>query len=124
MTAVTTATAPPHASAACSRLFTRETLARAAERPDQIPLAHLRAARDALLLRELVELLAVPVLERVARFAAAAAGLLRLLDEAAPRALRQVRDRPLLRRHLLRLLHVALRRLDLLPTCHAGITSL
>src|SRR5207244_10485960 len=78
----------------------------------------------ALLLREFVELLAVAVLERVAGFAAAAASLLRLLDETAPRALRQVRDSPLLRRHLLRLLHVALRRLDLLPACHAGITSL
>src|SRR5207237_699794 len=65
-----------------------------ADRADQIPLAHLGAAGNLLLPCEVVELLAVPVLERVPGLAAPLPPPRRLLAELAPRALRQVRDRP------------------------------
>src|SRR5439155_22823093 len=44
-----------------------------ADRVDELPLAHLRTPRNVALLGEAVELLAVAVLERMARFAAAPA---------------------------------------------------
>src|SRR5947208_3763403 len=86
----------------------RRRLARAADRVDQVPLPHLRAAGDAALLRDLVELLAVAVLELVTGLAAAAAAAGGLLAELAARALRQIRDRALARGGALRLLDVAL----------------
>src|SRR5581483_2059252 len=89
------------------------------QRLDQVPLPHLRAAGDVPLLRQLVELLAVAVLERGGGRTAATTPLLRLLDEAPPRPLGHVGDRALPRRRRLRLLHVALRGLDLLPRCHS-----
>src|SRR6266508_5564935 len=79
------------------------------DRLDEVPLAHLRAALDALLLSELVELLAVPVLQRVTRLTAALPGSRRLLAQPPPRARRQVRDRALALRALLGLLDVLLR---------------
>src|SRR5919198_1981075 len=97
-------------------------LAGFADRLDQLPLAHLGAAGNPFLLRELVELLAVPVLEPVTRLAAPGPSARGLLAELAPRARRQVRNRPFLLRAFLRGLHVLLRGLDLLPRSHS-ITS-
>src|SRR6266516_1207069 len=91
-----------------------------ADRVDQVPLAHLRAAGDAFLLRDLVERLAVAVLQRVTGPAAALAPARSLLAQAAPSGRREVGDRSLPLRRLLRLLDVALRGLDLLPRCHGS----
>src|SRR6184192_4015397 len=90
------------------------------DRVDEIPLAHLRAAGDALLLRDLVELRAVAILERVPRLAAAFPPSLRLLLQAAARTRGKMGDRPLLLRGPLRLLDVPLRRLCLLLRRHAS----
>src|SRR5438045_4183515 len=91
---------------------------RAPDRLDQVPLAHLRAARDVLALRNLVQLLAIAVLERVAGLAAAPAAARRLLPELAARALRQVSDGALTGRGAASLLDVALGGLSLLGGGH------
>src|SRR6266511_2710041 len=80
-----------------------------ADRLDQIPLAHLRTAGDVLVLGDLVQLLAIAILERAAGLAAALTASGRLLAELAARALRKPRDRALPPRRLLCLLHVLLR---------------
>src|SRR5207247_986773 len=92
--------------------------ARPADRADQVPLAHLRAAGNVLLLGDLVELLAVSLLERMPRLAAALPSLRGLLAELAAGARGQVRDRPLAPRCALGLLHVLLRGLDLFRRRH------
>src|SRR5919197_709255 len=84
-----------------------------ADRFDQIPLAHLRAAGDVPVLGDLVELLAFAILERAAGLAAALAASCRLLAELAARALRKTRDRALPLRRLSCLLHVSPGGLDL-----------
>src|SRR4029453_3822825 len=66
-----------------------------ADRPDQIPLAHLRAARGVFSVGYFVQLLAVALLERMACAAAAPTASRRLLAEFAARALREARDRAL-----------------------------
>src|SRR5437660_12119743 len=76
---------------------------RLANRLDQVPLAHLRAAGDLLRLGDLVELLPVAVLQCLSGLAAPLAAFDSLLDEAAACLLRQMRDRPLPRRRRLRL---------------------
>src|SRR5437763_14154181 len=96
-------------------------LARSPDRVDQFPFAHLRAALDVLFLRQFIELLPIPILERVPRLAATPAPLRRLLAELAPGALGQMGDRPLPARRLLRLLHVLLRRRDLPLGCHSRL---
>src|ERR671930_378763 len=68
----------------------------AADRLDQIPLAHLRTAGDSLLLGDLVQLLTVAVFEGPPCLTATCASARRLLAELASRALRQMGDRPLL----------------------------
>jgi hypothetical protein len=70
-------------------------------RLDQIPLAHLRAAGDVLVLGDLGELLAVAIVERTARQAAALTTTGSLLTEFAARAPRKARDRALPPRRLL-----------------------
>src|SRR5207248_8352179 len=96
----------------------RSLSAAAADCLDQLPLAHLRAARDVAVLRELVQLLAVAILECVPGRAAAAGALASLGLEPAPRALGQMRDRPLRPRGRLRLLHVSSGCLKLACRCH------
>src|SRR5215218_9744907 len=85
---------------------------------DQIPLAHLRAAGDVLVLRDLVQLLAVPILQRATGLATALATPSRLLAQLAARALRQPGDRALAFRRLLGLFDVSFRRLDLARRSH------
>src|SRR5947207_12701385 len=68
---------------------------RFSDRLDQIPFSHRRPAGDLLFLRQLVELLAVAVLQRVSRLAAAPPAAGGLLPESASRLCRQARDRPL-----------------------------
>src|SRR5439155_3180749 len=90
-----------------------------ADRLDQIPLAHLRAAGDVLVLGELVQLLAIAILERVAGLAAALPASSRLLAELAAGALREPRDRALPPRRLLRFRDVSLRGLFLARRSHS-----
>ena len=80
-----------------------------ADRVDELPLAHARPARDVQLLSLGVELRPVAVLEGTPGLPTARTPSRRLRAAVAPRALRQVRDRPLLPRRPLRLLDVALR---------------
>src|SRR5919198_6368019 len=89
-----------------------------ADRLDQIPLAHLRAAGDVLVLGDLVQLLAIAILERMPCLAAALTTASRLLAELAARALRKPRDRALAPRRLSCLLHVSLRSLTLACRSH------
>src|SRR5437763_10473129 len=93
-------------------------LATLANRVDEIPLAHPRAAGDVPFLRDLVQLLPVAVLQRVTRLAAAPGALARLRLQPAPGALGQVRDRPFGARRRLRLLHISARRLNLTLGSH------
>src|SRR5437773_9896555 len=83
--------------------------ARLADRLDQIPLAHLRAAGDVLVLGDLVQLLAIAILERAAGLAPALTASSRLLAELAARALRKPRDRALPSCRLLSLPDASLR---------------
>src|SRR5919201_4989879 len=93
-------------------------LAASADCLDEIPFAHLGASGNPLTLRDLVELLAVPVLEPVARLAATLASPRGLLSELAPRRLRHPRDGALAARAALSLLHVAPGGLPLLRGRH------
>src|SRR5215217_1350023 len=81
-------------------------LAGAADRLDEVPLAHLGATRDPLTLGDLVELLAISVLQPVSRLATAPASSRGLFAELPPRRLGHVRDGALAPRGLLRLLDV------------------
>src|SRR6476659_6896480 len=95
--------------------------ASAADRVDELPLAHARPAGDVQLLRLGVELRPVAVLEGTPGLPTARTPSRRLRAEVAPRALRQVRDRPLLPRRPLRLLDVALRGGRLLVRRHGVV---
>src|SRR5919204_1776228 len=90
-----------------------------ADRLDQIPLAHLRAAGDVLVLGDLIQLLAVAILERVTCLAAPLTTTGPLLAELAARALRKPRDRALPPCRLPCLLHVSLRSLNLACRSHS-----
>src|ERR687898_1053234 len=96
---------------------------RTPDRLDQIPLAHLRSTADVLPLRDLVQLLAVPVLEAPPGLAAALTTLGCLLAELAASALRQVGNRLLAPRPLLCLLDVSLRCPALLGGRHGSPPS-
>src|SRR5262249_35292561 len=93
----------------------------AAERLDQVPLAHLRAAPDVPLLRELVQLRLRPVLERVTCLAVPRAALRGLLAEVAPGGRIEVGDGALPARCGLRVADVLLRGLDLCLAGHLGL---
>src|SRR5206468_828871 len=90
-----------------------------ADRLDQIPLAHLRAAGDVLVLGDLVQLLAIAILERTAGLAPALTASSRLLAELAARALREPRDRALPPRRLLCLADISHRGLHLARRSHS-----
>src|SRR5215216_7073743 len=90
-----------------------------ADRLDQIPLAHFRAAGDVLVLGDLVQLLAIAIFERAAGLAPALTASSRLLAELATRALRKPRDRALPPRRLLCLADVPLCGLDLARRSHS-----
>src|SRR5919204_3435004 len=92
--------------------------ARPADRVDQIPLAHLRAAGDVALHGDLVQLLAIAVLERVPGPTATLPTPRRLLAESAAGRSGQVGDGSLAPRRLARLLDVALCCPHLLRRCH------
>src|SRR5919201_3943360 len=91
-----------------------------ADRPDQIPLAHLRPPGDVSVLGDLVQLLAIAVFKRATRFSAALTSSGSLLSELATRALRELGDRALPARRLLCLLDVLLRGLHLPRRSHPG----
>src|SRR5215208_6145847 len=91
---------------------------RAANRLDEVPLAHLGTTRDPLPLSDLVELLAIPVLQALPGLPAAPTSSRGLLAELPPRRLGHVRDRALATRGLLRLLDVAPRSPTLLRGGH------
>src|SRR5881396_381966 len=90
-----------------------------ADRLDQIPLAHFRAAGDVLVLGDLVQLLAIAILERAAGFPPALTASSRLLAELAAGALREPRDRALPPRGLLCLPDISLRGLYLARRSHS-----
>src|SRR4051812_46859990 len=77
-----------------------------ADRVDELPLAHPRPSPDALLLGDLVELLAIALLQRVACLAAAAAAPSGLFLKPLAGALGKMGDRTFSGRRLLRLLDV------------------
>src|SRR5919197_1585750 len=66
--------------------------ARLADRVDELPLPHPRAAGDVFLAGQLIELLAVAIIERVPGLASSSTALARLLLQPAPGALGQVRQ--------------------------------
>src|SRR5205807_6287754 len=85
---------------------------------DQVPLAHLGAAGDALPLGHLVELLAGPVLVLVSRLSASKPGLRSLTAEIPSGLEGQLRDRSLGPRGALGPLDVASCGLALFGRCH------
>src|SRR5262249_50820249 len=89
-----------------------------AERPDQVPLAHLRTTRDPLALGDVVQLRARPILVVVSWRAAPRPGPCRLTPEVTPNGRGQMRDGPFRARGACRLADVPSCRLHLFGGRH------